>query len=495
MKKLCLAILLLAAPAVCEATTYWVGPGLAHETFTALIADIEEQDGDIIYLQRDVTYAETLNIYANLDIRPFGTGAMPIIDATGLDYAAIIWGAKTCKINGFEMFGSNGGLLSVQSGQLGVWQAENMYLRDNTANPCVTASGSGGYVKSSTLLRCANTGIQFTNASNWEVSYNSIIDVVANDSAAYHDGAGSGNWLHHNLLDGAPENCVDMAGDYRDLIIEDNEMMHSLGYVIGTPPDGSAPGELIIRRNKIHDCAMPLYIVTPAKIYNNWIYNVDDPTIGTISGASGVYLLPTADGTEIVNNTIVTSDQATGRPMIYGQVGLINLIVKNNIFDMHKDQPIYDFRDTTYAGFEIDYNRLRTVYTPRLGLLGGVTIYATFSDWQTTGFDAHSTYGDPVLDNQGRPTAKSPYEVKRGGDLLDGYPSIAGKWNYIGARPWLEGNPGIPGKPMTKISGGPGLLGGGTIYHAPAEEYLGNYFLDGSTVFLDGSTYFVDGGL
>lgn len=102
---------------------------------------------------------------------------------------------------------------------------------------------------------------------------------------------------------------------------------------------------------------------------------------------------------------------------------------------------------------------------------------------------------DPVLDTQGRPTAKTPAAIKRGGLLIDGYPSIAGKWNYIGARPWLDGNPGIPGKPMTKISGGAGLLGGGTVYNAPAEEYLGNYFLDGSTVFLDGSTYFVDGGL
>ncbi|MFA6335951.1 MAG: hypothetical protein WCX48_10475, partial [Bacteroidales bacterium] len=164
--------------------------------------------------------------------------------------------------------------------------------------------------------------------------------------------------------------------------------------------------------------------------------------------------------------------------------------VKNNVIRVLHNTAGMAFQ-TEITGLLSDYNDLTSTY--RIATVGA-TVYASFADWQAIGQDANSYNVDPYLSATGKPTARSPYAVKRGGDLQDGYPSIAGRWAYLGAYPYYEGTI-TPWNIALSIMGGPGRLGGGTIYHAPAEEYLGNYFLDGTTVFLDGSTYFVDGGL
>lgn len=70
---------------------------------------------------------------------------------------------------------------------------------------------------------------------------------------------------------------------------------------------------------------------------------------------------------------------------------------------------------------------------------------------------------DPVFDSQGRPTAKTPLTIKRGGLEIDGYASY-----YIGAYPYYEGTI-TPWNIALSIMGGPGRIGGGVIYNAPVE--------------------------
>jgi len=86
---------------------------------------------------------------------------------------------------------------------------------------------------------------------------------------------------------------------------------------------------------------------------------------------------------------------------------------------------------------------------------------------------------NPYLSTTGKPTAKSPTAVKRGGLLLDGYASIAGKWNYMGAYPYYEGTITLWNIALS-IMGGPGRLGGGKIYDESGSYMLmeaGDYML------------------
>ncbi|MFA7662811.1 MAG: right-handed parallel beta-helix repeat-containing protein [Patescibacteria group bacterium] len=460
-KKLYLTIALLAAPAVCGATTYWAAPGLAHETFTALIADIEEQDGDIIYLQRGVTYAETLNIYANLDIRPFGTGAMPVIDATGLDWGAIIWNAKTCKITGIEVKGSNAQLLAIEAATLGVWQVDGVKVHSNLANPCITVSGSGWYVKNSEIYECANGGIFGINATAGLAENNHIYDVVTNDSITLHDGTGTDNILRGNVTNGAPENEVDIQAGYTNTIVEDSDLSGSAQYVFLNFGAGT-----ILRRTRLHDSARGAYTAAQMISHHNYFYNLDDATYGSLGGISGFYFTGAADGSSSLNDTFKTSNQATGRPVIYAETGADNLAIENDIFDVNKAQRTLQFVDAAPVGLVCDCNSYNSVHTV-LAQTAAVT-YANLAAWQVAGQDANSDGSEQYLDTQGRPTAKTPATIKRGGVLLDGYASIAGKYGYIGAYPYYEGTI-TPWNIALSIMGGPGRLGGGTVYNAPME--------------------------
>lgn len=68
---------------------------------------------------------------------------------------------------------------------------------------------------------------------------------------------------------------------------------------------------------------------------------------------------------------------------------------------------------------------------------------------------------NPHLSSTGKPTAKSPAAIKRGGLEIDGYAS----W-YMGAYPYYEGMI-TPWNIALSIMGGPGRLGGGVVYDAP----------------------------
>lgn len=93
--------------------------------------------------------------------------------------------------------------------------------------------------------------------------------------------------------------------------------------------------------------------------------------------------------------------------------------------------------------------------------------------------DATTSTDNPYLSSTGKPTSRSPYAIKRGGLLVDGSPSIAGRWGYIGAYPWYEGII-TPWNIALNIPSGPGRIGGGVIYDAPDFYMLmetSDYFL------------------
>ncbi len=450
MKKLYL-IIALCFPVTAQATDYYVGPGETYTTYAAWAAAVTEQDWDKVFLQKGHRYTEIFNISVNLIIDAYGTGARPIIDGEGVrEHAFFLSGGKTAIISNIEAKASTGGLFSTDSVS-DIYKLDNIYGHDNLANPCVTASGDGGYVKNSIFDGCANCAVYGNTASNWVIENSTITDTVTNDLVVFHDGTGSGNIVRGNFLSGAPENAVDIQAGYSDTIVENNTIEHTTLAPIGNGGTGT-----VIRENIIRDCARGIRTSQLTTIRNNYLSNLGDSTYGAVGDSEGIYLATTADGSLIQGNTVVTGAQVTGRAVIYAETAVDNLVIKNNILDTNKSQTTIYFVDLSPVGLESNYNIFQTTHS-RL-IQTGATIYETFAEWQTTGQDADSYYTDPYLDSQGRPTAKSPGN-EAGAFLFTGQ-NYAGNYPAIGAYDYNKGTL-MPWNIALSIPGGSTAIGGG----------------------------------
>lgn len=357
----------------------------------------------------------------------------------------------------------------------------------------------GGFSRRWTIRNTTHTGDGSTRG----------VDGVNFSNVNVTGGDGSGHLLEHITCSGYQENCADFKGTRESAAGEGGTVVQDCDFSAGGGTEGlthiqfNAAG-VTYRRVKFHD--------HPSNA-------IASPSQGVGEDASGYIVVDHCLFQEIrksvfsdrglindealghntfLNNTFINcGDNLSGYAI---DIGSNYNTLKNNLYynvsENATSDIIYRFEAIdNYTTADIDYNdnfKLSQVGT-QVALVVATQKY--WSTWQADGNDANGWLNlDPHLDSKGRPTAKTPAAIKRGGALLDGQPSIAGKWGYIGAYPYYEGTI-TPWNIALSIMGGPGRLGGGTVYTAPAEEYLGNYFLDGTTVFLDGSTYFVDGGL
>lgn len=212
---------------------------------------------------------------------------------------------------------------------------------------------------------------------------------------------------------------------------------------------------IIVERNKVHDCDRGIGIVSENDAYptsncivrNNIVYN--NYRTGIYLGG---YLGHTGGGTRncyVVNNTLYQNNRENGAfGEIEGELRMTeqcfdNVISNNLVYARPVDLMLHKYTNTG-SGNQVDHNLYFTTGTP--GWIWNTTNgtpYTDFNAWKTaSGMDANSIYGaDPLLDANMKLQTGSPAKdagivisAEIQGTLdINGQPRIVGNKISIGA--------------------------------------------------------------
>lgn len=232
--------------------------------------------------------------------------------------------------------------------------------------------------------------------------------------------------IHHNSIDNSgigivigtagTGETVDNVTIYNNIIHKSilwsgNPDIHTNAIQVFAVQSGSGVTNLNVHDNKFYgNCGTNstslLFIeglVYSPNIYNNTLLYESNP--GTGCGNGMMYLKQTQGGL-VANNTFISTDNLSGIGLAFTTGN--NVVVKYNIFKS-VGIPI-SLPDSTTAVFVCDYN---------LFPLGGIRFnygsYAqyTYDQWKSiSGFDAHSTTGNPLLNPEHVPKAPSIINIK-----------------------------------------------------------------------------------
>jgi hypothetical protein len=539
-KKLAaLTALLIAAPAVCWATDYYVredGSAANKETAvdcllasTAMSVTTHNAEtfspGDNIYLCDDVAITAAINppssgssgnyityhgdsdadgIDAEVqggiqrllqqrawlkfqDIK-FTTSAKGLVLAQGANH---IW-VTGCEFNALTQQGIFGSGL-VDTAYAEDWLIENsIFTNIGISSDSASADiNPSGFSRRWAARNTTHTGDGTHGVDAFTVSVNNVAGAD-----------GSGFVIDGMSCTGYYENCVDFKGVKEssagegDSIVRNSTLSGSTGAEALLHVHFNSTGVLIEKTR---------FLDTP----NNAIalpgHGVGEDTVGNVdveyclfSGiAKDIFVDAGLTDAEAVglnsftHNTCINSGTSTLGYSI--DIGSNGNTFTNNIFYNSSIAAVNDmiFRFNTGAFYDsaiLDYNIYKKASEVTLTVVSVTAVdNKTVTEMQADGNEVHGYYTDPRLDSQGRP--RNP-AVWNAGSFIDGQ-KYSGSAPAIGA---FDRVPGLmfPGKGALSQMPSWNMGDQGRLY---TPIYSGNYFFDGATVFLDGSTYFVDGGL
>ena len=303
---------------------------------------------------------------------------------------------RTFRMAGIYTTGSNNMIIK----DIDIREAQTAVIIEDSQYMIVKNIDTLNTQESSIVLRYGNTTNNLVETNN----------VVNAGNTAYYVWLGSNNIFRNNTLHGIFNNISgiytplsDNAGigfqQSRGNLIEYNKFYNLNG--VGGGYDYYFENDTIVRYNYIEDAGGFYPHGINLTVYGNVVNQTRSLGAAGNSGVTG------NSSIKIFHNTFyglgwygiwVTGGNSQG-----------SVIFRNNI--IHAQRTILLTRFNSEGNVDSDYNCFYTANgTPQFQLFNSTTskTYYNLSSWQTTGFDNHSVYGDPIFTSGPNLNSSSP---------------------------------------------------------------------------------------